>query len=219
MDAIGLDQLERTADGACAVDRHQRIIRWNRAAESLLGFRAADVLGKRCFETFCGTDEDGVQVCRHGCPLFEHARQDEVVPTVNVRVRTRDGEERWISLSTVPGANDESLALLHLFRDVTRFKTYQTVVELLQAGIVRPATGPAPDGDDDLDGAGRGGRLTRREHEVLRHLAAGRSTNAIAEALFVSPSTVRNHVHNILEKLHVHSRLEAVMHAARHGLL
>ena len=62
-------------------------------------------------------------------------------------------------------------------------------------------------------------RLVESEHEVLALIAAGKATREIADALYVSPSTVRNHVHNILAKLGVHSRLEAVTTALRFGVL
>lgn len=62
-------------------------------------------------------------------------------------------------------------------------------------------------------------RLTRREHEVLLKLAEGLSTQAIADALYISHVTVRNHVARILVKLQVHSRLAAVAYALRNGLL
>jgi two-component system NarL family response regulator len=55
--------------------------------------------------------------------------------------------------------------------------------------------------------------------EVLGLLAAGRSTRQMAEDLYVSPATVRTHVEHILGKLQAHSRLEAVVIAAREGLL
>jgi two-component system nitrate/nitrite response regulator NarL len=60
-------------------------------------------------------------------------------------------------------------------------------------------------------------RLTPREREILRLLAAGASTRAMAERLRVSVPTVRNHVQNLLGKLGVHSRLEAAAYAMRHG--
>lgn len=61
--------------------------------------------------------------------------------------------------------------------------------------------------------------LTAREIEVLRRLADGLTTEQIAAELFVSSNTVRNHVNNIIRKLNVHSRLEAVSHAIRSGLI
>jgi DNA-binding NarL/FixJ family response regulator len=62
-------------------------------------------------------------------------------------------------------------------------------------------------------------RLTERELEVLKLVAQGMSNREIAEQLFISENTVKNHVRNILEKLHLHSRMEAVVYAVREKLL
>jgi DNA-binding NarL/FixJ family response regulator len=61
--------------------------------------------------------------------------------------------------------------------------------------------------------------LTARELEVLQSLADGKSTVSIAQSLFISPRTVRSHVRNILAKLGVHSKLEAVTMALRFGVI
>jgi len=61
--------------------------------------------------------------------------------------------------------------------------------------------------------------LTPRELEVLRLVARGMSNKDVADHLFISENTVKNHVRNILEKLHLHSRMEAVMYAVRQHLL
>ncbi|HZN13840.1 MAG TPA: response regulator transcription factor [Acidimicrobiales bacterium] len=61
--------------------------------------------------------------------------------------------------------------------------------------------------------------LTARELEVLKLVAKGMSNREIADELFISENTVKNHVRNILEKLHLHSRMEAVMYALREKLL
>jgi two-component system NarL family response regulator len=61
--------------------------------------------------------------------------------------------------------------------------------------------------------------LTARELEVLKLVARGLSNREVAEGLFISENTVKNHVRNILEKLHLHSRMEAVMYAVRKRLL
>jgi DNA-binding NarL/FixJ family response regulator len=66
---------------------------------------------------------------------------------------------------------------------------------------------------------GLGWDLSPRERQVLDLLAQGESKDAIAERLFLSTNTVRNHIQNILTKLGAHSRLEAVAAAAREGLL
>ena len=63
------------------------------------------------------------------------------------------------------------------------------------------------------------GALSRRELEVLTLIAEGMGNKAIAERLFISENTVKNHVRNIHEKLQVHSRMEAVVRAVRDGVL
>lgn len=64
-----------------------------------------------------------------------------------------------------------------------------------------------------------GPRLTERELEVLKLVAKGMNNRDIGTELFISENTVKNHVRNILEKLHLHSRMEAVVYAVREKLL
>ena len=61
--------------------------------------------------------------------------------------------------------------------------------------------------------------LTTREIEILRLVAKGMSNREIADELFISENTVKNHVRNILEKLHLHNRMEAVIYAVKERLL
>jgi len=74
-----------------------------------------------------------------------------------------------------------------------------------KAGAERPPT-PAP-------------RLTDREMEVLRLVAQGLQNRDIARELFISENTVKNHIRNILEKLHLHSRIDAVVYAVREKMI
>jgi DNA-binding NarL/FixJ family response regulator len=60
--------------------------------------------------------------------------------------------------------------------------------------------------------------LTTREREVLARLTRGESTRQIARDMGVAYSTARTHIQSVLDKLGVHSRLEAVAYAARHQL-
>jgi two-component system NarL family response regulator len=62
-------------------------------------------------------------------------------------------------------------------------------------------------------------RLTERELEVLRLVAQGLNNKDIAKRLFISENTVKNHVRNLLEKLQLHSRMEAVLYAVREKLV
>jgi len=63
----------------------------------------------------------------------------------------------------------------------------------------------------------RGGLLSPREREVLAHVAEGRSNKAIAEALFVSPNTIKTHVASLMNKLHADSRAQLAAIAVRQG--
>ncbi|OIU67672.1 response regulator [Rossellomorea aquimaris] len=59
--------------------------------------------------------------------------------------------------------------------------------------------------------------LTRRECEVLQMLADGKSNRGIGEALYISEKTVKNHVSNILQKMNVNDRTQAVVTAIKNG--
>lgn len=61
--------------------------------------------------------------------------------------------------------------------------------------------------------------LTGREIEVLQHVAKGLTSKEIGHVLFISENTVKNHVRNILDKLGLHSRNEAVLYAIREQLI
>ncbi|MGI9196956.1 MAG: response regulator transcription factor [Candidatus Nanopelagicales bacterium] len=61
--------------------------------------------------------------------------------------------------------------------------------------------------------------LTRRERQVLELMGRGLGNRAIAEELFISENTVKNHVRSLHEKLQVHSRTEAVVRAAQEGIV
>jgi DNA-binding NarL/FixJ family response regulator len=65
----------------------------------------------------------------------------------------------------------------------------------------------------------RARKLTPREVEVLGMLAAGRATPEIADRLHISHLTARNHIQNILDKLELHSKAEAVAFAFQKGIL
>ncbi|MEZ5176550.1 MAG: response regulator transcription factor [Acidimicrobiia bacterium] len=70
----------------------------------------------------------------------------------------------------------------------------------------------------DLVGA-RKPTLTAREIEVLEMVADGKTSRQIGDLLFISENTVKNHIRNILDKLGLHSRNEAVLYAVRENLI
>jgi DNA-binding NarL/FixJ family response regulator len=62
-------------------------------------------------------------------------------------------------------------------------------------------------------------KLTRRELEIINEIAQGLSNKEIARRLSIEPQTVKNHIHNILDKLQLHTRLETVQYAREKNLL
>jgi DNA-binding NarL/FixJ family response regulator len=86
------------------------------------------------------------------------------------------------------------------------------VPQRLLSDLIKGLVGRRRDRDD---AAARYAKITTREHEVLRLLVRGADNESIARALVISPQTARTHVQNILTKLRVHSRLEAVTFARR----
>lgn len=62
-------------------------------------------------------------------------------------------------------------------------------------------------------------KLTSREVEIINQIADGLSNKAIAQQLAIQTQTVKNHIHNILEKLQLHNRLQAVEYAREQKLL
>jgi PAS domain S-box-containing protein len=201
------DALTRAGDGVFAVGAEGRVLLWNRAAERILGYGARDVVGRQCCDILAGQDDKGNRLCYPGCHVVTLVKMGESVQNFDMRTRTKSGRGIWLNISILSVANgkDGAPVTVHLFRDVTASKELLTLVhERLSA--------PAP-------GENSTGVLTRREVEVLRLMTDGLSTKAVADTLHVSPATVRNHVQNVLAKLGVHSRLEAVAYASKHRLL
>jgi DNA-binding CsgD family transcriptional regulator len=159
-------------------------------------------------------------ICRKHCRIAAAALAGEIVSDYDLCVRTAAGGKRWINISTLTFPRDDegvSPLLVHLFRDATaKVQNEHFIKQMLHAATHLQSTeqlAPVP------PPAGPVTELTDREHEVLSLLAEGLGTEQMAAALSISPSTVRNHVRNILSKFQVHSRLEAVVYAVQHGLL
>lgn len=85
--------------------------------------------------------------------------------------------------------------------------------QLLEGSSIVGVFGLAEPADVPLPPAAPNPHLTPRQLEILRHLAAGHSTEHIARTLGITTETVRNHVRGVLGRLGVHNRLEAVIRA------
>lgn len=203
--------LTNTADGVCAIAGDGKIVLWNRAAERILGHSTREALGRPCCDIFVGRDTSGNRLCYQGCHVMTLVKRGELVQNFDMATRAKSGKPVWLNISimVVPSPRREGTTTVHFFRDVTASHEIETLIRdrLTQAVPQSP------------DGGGPAPELTRRELEVLRLMTAGSNTRSMADRLHVSPATVRNHVQNILGKLGVHSRLEAVAYATRRGLL
>ena len=204
------EMLAATADGGFAIDAEGRIVLWNRAAESMLGYTVREAVGRQCCDLLMGDDENGNRLCCRGCHIVDLVKMRTPVHSFDMRTRTKTGSAIWVNVSTLrvsrDGAGDGTV---HLLRDVTATRE---ILALIRERLAIPAAlvPAAPDGT---------GALTRRELEILRVIATGLNTKHVAERLHVSPATIRNHVQNILGKLGAHSRLEAVAYATRNRLI
>lgn len=219
MDEI-LAVLSRTADGVYAVDRAQRIVFWNAAAERMLGYSADDVRGRPCHEIFHGEPRPGCLQCQPDCPVIHTASHHDSVPTYNLLSQTQDGRTILLNVTViVPLEHDRPYATIHLFRDATHQLQYETYVDQILCAAARlphPQTTLAP---HRLNPLAVYAPLSPREKEVLNLLAQGQAAQEIAQTLGISYATVRNHLQKILHKLGVHSQREAVMLAVKHHLV
>jgi DNA-binding NarL/FixJ family response regulator len=87
---------------------------------------------------------------------------------------------------------------------------------MIAAKILREFREPGGGTDDGLETTEP---LTEREREVLRLVVEGKSNQEIAQSLVLSESTVKNHLRNILGKLHLRNRIQAAVYAVRQGLV
>ncbi|MBP38860.1 MAG: hypothetical protein CL726_06040 [Chloroflexi bacterium] len=192
----------RTFDGMFSVTREQKIKSWNTTAEKLFGYRRDQVLGKKCYEVLCANSSTSRVKCGHGCDVVTNATKGRTTKDFDLECKTSEGEFRQINVSTIlPSQVDESQDIFHVFRDVT---------DRRQVEIASTIT--------DINGY-RIPQLTTREDQVLKLLAAGKSTNNIADILTIRPLTARNHISRLLTKLGCRSRLEAVALGTRAGLI
>jgi PAS domain S-box-containing protein len=206
--------LAQAGDGTFTITSDGEIALWNRAAEEILGYTACEAIGRSCCDLFNAHDDRGNRLCYKGCHIRALVRMGEPVQAFDMQTRTKAGRPIWLNVSVLTtsvlttsdgnGSNGNGPLTIHLFRDVSSTKALLSLVQ------ERLALSAAPPETSDL---------TRRELEILRMVATGASTKAAAERLQVSQATIRNHVQNIMSKLGVHSRLQAVAYASTHRLL
>jgi PAS domain S-box-containing protein len=220
MDSL-FQALANSADGAFVIDEDQRVIYWNQAAQDLLGYASDEVVGQACHEILGGQGDRGQTICRHNCYVAAIAVTGSPVTNYDTRVRTKSGELRWVNVSilTFEVSDNSTPLVVHLFRDATQKRESEQFTQQVLDAARRMRAGEYSGSHFSVSVDPPSRDLTDREREVLSLLAQGLSTRDIAQTLSISPATARNHIQNILHKLNVHSRLEAVAYAFEHGLV
>lgn len=209
--------LASTTEPAFASDKEGRIVGWNQAAEVLTGYSAYTVMGQACHEILCGQDVFGNRYCEEHCLIGNMARRHEPIRPFELNIRIASGERLRVrfSLLVLPDAESTGPTLIHLFNPAP-LGEYVEKAAAAQPGPAQNEHDSAPNPGSETD---RARLLTAREVEILRLLAAGNTSQDIANQLFISLSTVRTHTQNILRKLEIHSQIEAVAFAFRRGLI
>jgi DNA-binding CsgD family transcriptional regulator len=215
-----LDVLAQSDTPALATDIGGHVVFWNRAAERLLGRPTNQVLGRRCYDVLGGRDVFGNRFCHENCSVLSMSRKGESVHAFEIVLASTPKQEQalHISVMRIPGTRPDTFTLVHLLQPIDRNSRLARALEQLGAH----SEGNGNSGNGHAAAAGpvslsRVPPLTEREREILRWVAAGLQNKEIAQKLGISLATVRNHIHNILEKLDVHSKLEAVSLAFRQG--
>ena len=209
--------VEGTADAAFAVNTTGRICAWNKAAAELFGRSEAEAMSVSCHELFQCSDENTI-VCSERCIIERAAQDNRPLANFDLRVQTKTGK-LWCNLSTLIATDPASGArhAIHIVRPIELRKRLEQAL----SEFVRTQTRKGQNGDPIISLAPKpiNVRLTCREVEVLKSLATGHSTKAIANQLSISSATVKNHIKHILTKLDAHTRLEAIRLAERIGVI
>jgi len=209
--------LEHTADAAYTVTSDGEICSWNAAAERLLGHPAADVLRRNIDSVLDARDALGTDALAGGLEAAaRHWDGEAGIPNFDLEVSTKPGARIWINVSTIVFDNPRTgrRLFVRLARDMTERRRREALVTRMSdlarqvAALAEPLSVHAPVEP-----------LSDQERRILASFARGSTAASIARKLQISPQTLRNHLHHINRKLRTHSRLEAVTHAQRRGLL
>jgi PAS domain S-box-containing protein len=225
-----LDTLCNTGDGVYIVDSSKHIVRWNKGAERILKYPESDVLHHECYRVISGRTCAERPVCGQNCKIHAGALKGSPQKNFDLLTQTHEGELLWLNVSIISASGADDPFVAHIFRDVTREKRTGLVLDQFLADLGSNGLAPkehfaekpaarhlAPGQFPAVDRPSI--TLSGREIEVLTLLAEGLSTKALAQKLDISHFTARNHIQNILVKLELHSKAQAVSYAFKKGIL
>jgi DNA-binding NarL/FixJ family response regulator len=147
-------------------------------------------------------------------------RIKEISPATKVVIMTAHDDERLLVEAVEAGASGflgKEEAAAEVLDAVKAAAEGEVLIDPAQ--LTRLLHQVATERKAESDVQARFRSLTDREWEILRALTHGKRNDEIAAELFISPQTVQTHVRNLLGKLKVHSKLEAVALAVRHGAM
>jgi diguanylate cyclase (GGDEF)-like protein/PAS domain S-box-containing protein len=143
MDGLCPTVLEQVFDGVCVVGLDSRIIYWNKAAETITGYSAADVLGRRCSDgILVHVNQDGEHLCQGNCMLRETMKTGEAREG-EVYYRHRDGHRVRSRIRMVPFWNKtgQLRGAIHIFRGLQHLEVLeQKMGELQEMALVDSVT-------------------------------------------------------------------------------
>jgi PAS domain S-box-containing protein len=210
--------LERTSDAAYTVNTHGEICSWNAAAEKLFGYAAEDVLGRNIDDVLDARDVLGTAALSGGTDAAarQYSEGTGGIGHFDLNVKTESNTRIWINVSTLIFDNPRTGRRLfaRLARDVDQRRRRERLLDSMveQARQIVALT-------EDKSEHAPVDDLSDQERRILKLFSAGGSPASIARELEISPQTLRNHLHHINRKLRTHTRLEAVTHAQRRGLI
>jgi len=111
--------LDRVGDGVYFVDRERRIVYWNEGATRLTGYKAEEILGKRCQDNIlCHVDQSGKNLCEDGCPLSESI-EDGAPHAAQIFLRHKQGRRVPVSVQVQPmrGADGSIIGAIEIFSE------------------------------------------------------------------------------------------------------
>jgi PAS domain S-box-containing protein len=132
--------LMQSGDGAFAIDKNQRIISWNAAAEEILGYTQAEACGQRCWMLLQGCTVKGQLICQCDGPIFSQAGNHQLIRHFHLMAKHRAGHRVLIDVSIIPLYNDEDDQLdrlVHLIRAVEELPELQPLLRIYLLGPVQ----------------------------------------------------------------------------------
>lgn len=195
----------RMKDAVFAIDTTHRIVYQNEAFDRICPQARGHLPGRRCYEVLCGLTLDGKRSCNPKCPVAGAVQERKEVNDFDLFVPQPNGKAILVNVGACAVSRElRPVSALFILRPVNERRFTERV-----ANNVNGPSQPEPEME----------RLTKRERTVLYLLSEGYGTHALARKLQLSPTTVRNHIRNLLQKLSVHSRTEAVSYAYRKHLV